>query len=661
MPITPILCSLTMLAAQTPALEPDLDVALGTVGLTTRTARFDQNLLLFFRQGKFTTPLYDATHENPWRMPFFADNLRRELAAAHLKPQDSLSAGMRMLGFQVRRSLVGNPNATIEEASKKPGALANVLADWKAKGYLTSAVPNVSTLPEEVQSAAALLLFAIPKALDARQLGIRNIGDVTGAYRRLTETPADPQGADFAALEAIYEKIDLAHLGAGAFDLLLACREAQARLGAVPAQVKYDVRLATRWGSIVLTGGSDTTHGEGSALLILDTGGNDTYLNHPSNRSEANPIGIVIDGQGNDRYLSDPRLAETSVAKWDQRSKGKFVPGPGGAVLGYSVLVDDQGDDIYRTHRPGIGSARCGVAVVMDRLGKDEFDAYQDGLGFAMFGFGMVDDAAGDDTYLGFNQVQGVGQTMGFGYLVDRAGDDVYTANIDVIDFPSAQSAQHNVNMAQGAGNGRRADYLDGHSLAGGVGLLYDLDGKDRYTCGVFGQGVGYWMGVGMLWDAQGSDTYTGQWYVHGASAHFAVGYLEDEAGNDQYLAGMNMALGAGHDFGFGMLIERAGDDTYKGPNLSLGAGNANGLGLFVDALGNDRYDSTGITLGNAAEAPKNSNRTRGLCLGVFMDLQGDDHYPSGASWAKNATRGPNIKDRGPTPAESQVGVFWDR
>ena len=57
-------------------------------------------------------------------------------------------------------------------------------------------------------------------------------------------------------------------------------------------------------------------------------------------------------------------------------------------------------------------------------------------------------------------------------------------------------------------GNGRRGDYLDGHSLAGGVGILFDQEGIDHYVSGVFGQGVGYWEGVGILWDAAGDDVY---------------------------------------------------------------------------------------------------------------------------------------------------------
>lgn len=87
---------------QSPAIEPDLDIALGTVGLNTRTARFDDSLLSLFRQGEFATPLYGIAHTNPWRMPFFADTLRRDLSLAQSKPQDAIGVLTRLVGGQVR-------------------------------------------------------------------------------------------------------------------------------------------------------------------------------------------------------------------------------------------------------------------------------------------------------------------------------------------------------------------------------------------------------------------------------------------------------------------------------------------------------------------------------------------------------------------------------
>jgi hypothetical protein len=122
----------------------------------------------------------------------------------------------------------------------------------------------------------------------------------------------------------------------------------------------------------------------------------------------------------------------------------------------------------------------------------------------------------------------------------------------------------------------------------------------------------------------------------------------------------MNMAQGAGHDFSTGYLLDRAGNDSYTAPNLSLGAGNANGIGIFIEFAGNDTYVSNGLTLGKASESTKGSMRERAFCLGFFMDLGGRDDYPGAASWATDGARVANWTDRGPYPAESQLGVFWD-
>jgi hypothetical protein len=439
-----------------------------------------------------------------------------------------------------------------------------------------------------------------------------------------------------------------------------AVARAQEIVQSVPASERFGVEIETVWGRIVLSGGTDSQHQGTNVMVLIDTGGNDTYFGAPSNDSVSNWLGVVIDTNGDDKYVSDPSLADSTIAAWEKRKEGRATPGPCSATFGLSYLFDSRGSDLYRTHRNGLGSASFGLAMLVDKEGADTYDSYADSQGYGKFGIGILEDHGGNDRYLGFTQVQGVGMVGGLGALIDRGGDDTYIANDTVLDFPSPQSDVHNVSMAQGAGYGVRSDYLTGHSLSGGIGLLYDQDGKDSYQCGVFGQGTGYWEGVGVLWDEKGDDKYHGVWYVQGAAAHFAVGYLEDVDGTDVYSATMNMAQGAGHDFSTGTLLDRAGNDIYTAPNLSLGAGNANGIGIFADLLGNDKYTSVGLTLGKASDPARGSIRERALCLGVFVDLDGSDTYPASATWAKNGARTANWADRGPFPPESHVGVFWD-
>lgn len=648
--------------AQTgPSLDNRFDDALGVAGLSTKTARYDPGILAQFSQGAFATQYFDAVYENPWRTPFYMEMNRRLLDGTKSDPAGTVSTLSRMSGIGSRRSLLGSPIARAEQLAGEPNALIKALQALKSEGLLPGSVPSTVAAPIEVQRAVALLLYTALDAVRYRRAAFARVADIDEAYDRETSVqPSEDDPQVHQQLVEFYQTVDMYYMYAAAQDVAAAVARAQELVQSVPPTEKYGVQFETAWGRVVLSGGSDSEHVGSGVFILVDTGGNDAYDNAPSNDSISNWLSVVIDTNGDDKYVSDKALLDANVATWPNRKTGRAQPGPCSATFGITVLLDSRGSDLYRSHKSGLGSASFGVAMLIDKAGNDTYDSYADSQGFAKFGIGVLEDLEGDDRYTGFTQVQGVGLTGGVGALIDRSGDDKYIANDSVIDFPSPQSAQHNVSMAQGAGYGLRSDYLTGMSLSGGVGVLLDQDGKDTYDCGVFGQGTGYWKGIGMLWDEKGDDRYHGVWYVQGAAAHYAVGYLEDLDGVDSYLADMNMAQGAGHDFSNGYLLDRSGSDTYKAPNLSLGAGNANGLGVFVDFGGNDTYTSTGITLGKAAEATRGSIRERALCLGVFMDLGGNDSYPAAASWAKNGARTANWTERGPYPPESQVGVFWD-
>lgn len=656
-----------------PSVEEQIGPALSAAGLTPLTARFDEGMLALFRQAEFTTPLYTAASQNPWQAPFLFDVFTRDIEASAGKPNEVLNVGTRYVGIGSRRTLIGDPLANIREQLKAPDSFDKARFSLSPKGSIGGTIAS-GQVPDQVRQAATLLLLASKQAYENYKLFARSeFNQELPTKRQLSEAMAaltsglkdDADPASFSDALRLFRSADTRYLVAGANDLLLAVQEASKLLAAVPPTAKYEMRWETVLGTIELSGGSDSIHG--ADFLCIDTGGNDTYGGAPSTRS-GDPketahrwASIVIDTDGNDKYVSDRPLADMAVAAWPGRKNLGLATGPAGALFGYAILFDLKGNDLYRSARPGIASGRLGVAYLYDAEGDDTYDGYADSLGFGMFGAGILEDAAGNDRYSGFTQVQGVGQTGGIGALIDRGGDDQYVANDTVIDFPSAQSAEHNNSMSQGAGNGTRRDYLDAHSLAGGIGLLLDTAGDDEYSGAVFAQGVGYWEGIGILRDRGGADEYKGGWYVQGAAAHFAVGYLQDDGGDDQYTATMNMAQGAGHDFSCGYLLDLGGSDQYTAPNLSLGAGNANGMGLLLEAGGDDRYTSSGLTLGQSGDAPAGSLRTRALTFGVFADLGGKDVYPSSFSWAKDGGTQINWTGHGPTAAESQFGVFWDK
>lgn len=657
-----LLLMLAGLASQSlsQSLDNLFETALGTAGTTTQDIRFDSDILPFFYQPRFDSLAARQIMNNPWRTPLLVRNYRDELGVSFGRPSETMAIGARMMGTGLRRSLLGNPIATAQEFANKRGSLTSVLNTMKDKGLLQGTPPSLNSVPDPVKEAAALILMVAMDSAAMRRAAFTKVGNMDRLFDRFrTQNLEDTNPEELSRMFAEQDRIDMQFLAVGAQDLAMAVTAAKDRLLGVGPDEKFEWRCKTVWGDVVLGGGTSNEY-DGTFLLVIDTGGNDQYIGVPANRTPVNWVSIVLDSAGNDRYTSNRALAMTPINKVANRKQlGGF--GPAQATTGYAYLFDLRGDDVYRTTVPGIASAGAGAAIISDADGSDLYDGYSNSVAAATFGYATLEDIGGNDRYQSFSQSQGFGGVNGFASLADLLGNDTYASNNTEIDFPSPQTAQSNVSMSQGAGMGRRADYSDGHSQSGGIGVLFDVEGDDKYSCGVFGQGVGYWGGVGMLFDRAGKDTYFGDWYVQGAAAHFAIGYLEDEGDSDSYSAKLNMAQGAGHDFSLGYLIDRNGNDVYKAPNLSLGAGNANGMGMLLDFDGDDQYESSGLTLGRAAEAPKASLRERCVCFGLFYDGGGKDTYPASTTWAKESSRVTNWTDRGYTAKESQFGIFWDR
>ena len=178
----------------------------------------------------------------------------------------------------------------------------------------------------------------------------------------------------------------------------------------------------------------------------------------------------------------------------------------------------------------------------------------------------------------------------------------------------------------------------DAAYMAGGLGVLRDAAGADRYDASVFAQGTAYWQGLGLFLEGgAGSDTYNGAWYVQGATAHFALSLFLEEGGDDRYNPDVNVAatsIGVGHDFSASLHIDEGGDDTYNAPGLSLGSGNVNGIGCFVNVGGTDAYAAEGdptFGAGNySSELPYGEPRQSAPTIGIFVDVGGTDAYSVG-------------------------------
>ena len=230
------------------------------------------------------------------------------------------------------------------------------------------------------------------------------------------------------------------------------------------------------------------------------------------------------------------------------------------------------------------------------------------------------------DEYRCFMQAQGFGGVRGCGVLVDREGDDIYDANDKDIRYPSPQDAKHNTSLAQGFAFGLRDHPGAGNSLAGGVGILVDGKGNDRYSCGVFGQGVSYWYGLGMLIDMEGDDEYTGIWYCQGSGAHYGVGAIVDMAGNDKYLTKLTMGQGAGHDYSTAWFHDASGNDTYECP------GNCVGFAATTVSASSGTEPATTSTRPAAAFGATGGNSPRPSVPGPLPRRRREERIPQGRS-----------------------------
>jgi len=360
--------------------------------------------------------------------------------------------------------------------------------------------------------------------------------------------------------------------------------------------------LKTKIGNIVIGGEGPTVY-RGDAAIIIDLGGDDYYAGAVAGSTLESPFSLCIDFAGDDVYACKEDLAQ------------------GMGILGAGILLDVEGDDTYRSSFFAQGCALLGAGVLADLAGDDTYRGSEFCQGVAMFGVAFVADSGGEDRYAADEFAQGVGLTKGFGAIIEVAGNDSYYACGKNPDFRDPKRSY--VSMSQGLGFGLRPYGDNPIGTSGGIGLLADASGHDRYTSDYFGQGSSYWFALGILRDKQGCDNYFAGRYSQGAGIHLSLGALIDCEGDDSYIAYLGVSQGCGHDLAYGILEDRGGNDRYVAGMLSMGAGNDVGIGVLFDHGGNDYYAARDTSLGRG-----NYHKSRKAgSVGVFLDLGGKDRF----------------------------------
>ena len=375
----------------------------------------------------------------------------------------------------------------------------------------------------------------------------------------------------------------------------------------------------TPWGQIVIGGpGSNRYDLDGRIALIIDVGGDDTYSGRIAAASDVEQGNrVVIDLAGQDIYDASPLGLATGR-------------------LGVGLLIDREGDDQYHLSEGSGGVGLAGLGLLIDWAGNDQYRGSKLTQGSAIGGLGLLLDGGGNDEYTSFGYAIGFGGPSGVGAVVDLTGDDSYgcggkyPSDYNETDAPSGDSADPLFQYAgycMGVGSGKRIFNRDPqqtvYSLAGGWGMVIDLEGDDHYRSANFSQGSGYFFGAGLKLDLGGDDHHQAARYGHGAAAHYGIGLFIDSQGNDQYhSSGPTYNGGTAWDRSVSLCIDAGPeDDVYDfSQSNGLGLAHHDSWSLFIEEGGRDYYRVPG-GFGQAAD---NS-------MSGFFDLSGVDEYVSGA------------------------------
>ncbi|MCP4713944.1 MAG: hypothetical protein GY868_02415, partial [Deltaproteobacteria bacterium] len=393
----------------------------------------------------------------------------------------------------------------------------------------------------------------------------------------------------------IAARIDLQQIAAALYLIVASLEMDLQDLRDVAGNSDEVLSIETPLGNIIIGSPGDDVYTGPAPALLIEAGGDDLYRFQEPSR-----LCVIIDLAGEDTYACADQV---------------FL---GAGIGGIGVLVDCAGDDRYIGGSFSFGSGFLGAGMLADLDGDDRYVARMFCQGAASFGIGVLYDGAGKDAYSCGLYGQGMGAVAGAGVLVDMDGDDDYRSGYEVADLREKNKGFQT--YSQGFATGVR------QFAGGGVGLLFDGRGDDRYSGSYFCQGSSYWHALGLLIDEQGDDSYQARRYSQGAGVHASVGALFDGSGDDAYLS-WGVSQGCGHDVAVGLLYDSRGSDRYEAGWLSQAAGSSMGIGLLVDDDGDDSYEAgsgSAVQGGGAYD-----ERRDGISLGMLVDRAGRDLFSS--------------------------------
>jgi hypothetical protein len=277
---------------------------------------------------------------------------------------------------------------------------------------------------------------------------------------------------------------------------------------------------------VILIGGTGRSRYQGNQYAaIYDLGGDDVYANNLASSIWGKiPSAVIVDYAGDDAYETHEPFRQ------------------GCGDFGVGALVDLSGNDSYVSTRFGQGCGFFGVGMLFDHSGDDIYRGLEMNQGVGHWGAGILVDLKGNDRYESHDTSQGVGLSGGIGLLLEAEGNDqYYCKGKEPTGYGSSPGVFEGWGQAMGIGYRPYA--------SGGVGMILDLTGKDRFEAGNFCQGGGYFYAFGLLANmGTDDDTYIGSRYAQGMGCHQASGALIEEGGNDRYQTRQFVAQGLAWD-----------------------------------------------------------------------------------------------------------------
>ncbi len=602
--------------------------------LTPLDVKIDNQDIALWGGDKYKFNILNTFFDNPWKISPYT----RAITDQILNNQSNLPL-LTYLAQKRTDNLSLNPEMnpillqkyhTITNKLGEDGlAIAlNKLTNQSVKTFITE---DYNKLPPKLRFAVTEFLLTIPDTLTYRKIGLSLKLPEEQTYNRIFNLTANTaannddenqeDAQDTLLIQSLLNQVNYNNLNTGAILIISAAQELEKKITKMEKiNTNFNYNIDTPLGKIVINGTGDQTYQDDDYLLIIDLKGNDKYLGGAATRNMAHGVSVIIDFEGNDQY----------------KNTSEKSPSFGAGIFGYGILIDVKGNDKYTANYISQGAGIFGTGILADYSGNDVYKGIAHIQGSGTYGTGLLIDNQGSDRYFLYRLGQGYGFTKGVGLLLDSQGDDQYIGLEDKYPNGGPFGAEKHLHFAQGFGLGKRSDGVDGNSWGGGLGILIDGTGNDRYECDIYCQGSAYWYSMGILTDKAGNDYHNGGAYSLAGVPHFALGIYQDDGGNDQYTGFISQSLGKGRDFAIGWFEESEGNDWYQGSYSTLGSADINGIGVFWDKKGDDTYLSLPNLNYGSSQMESSSGtsqkespglRQMMLTLGLFVDGKGEDKY----------------------------------